>query len=289
MSDNNHIKNTRSAKNISELEILKKDPDFDINMKFSGRRNALFTANLEKSKWLIQNNINIHSLDNYSQNALFFVTSLDKLNLLIENGININKLNMYNRSFLFNMKPSIIEYIFSEKCNIDISNIINTPNNKNETFIYSFLTSQNLKNIDLFSLINNFIKKGGIINFKNKSNQYILNSLGDKPEMFIYLMENFQFDNIDEPYMKNSISSGQKYDRNLLCNLINHKDMTILDYLFNHKNKEFMNMVKYINNAPETSGLIEITNNYLSLKEKETISNSLTLSQNQDKTIIKRL
>lgn len=278
-----------TAKTIQDLESLKKEPDFDINQNFPGKKNALFTAGIEKSKWLIENNINVNKIDSKSQNALFYATTPEKLNLLLESGLNINRLSMFNYSFLYTITPNLISYVFSDDFKYDISNIINIPDNKKLTFLQYAFNEDKIKEKEAILFIQQFVKKGGDVLFKNKRNISILNFTFSKPELFIYLLENFNFENIDQNYTETTSWQGTFDTQNLLCSLFSKKDSNTkesLDYLFEHKNKEFMNMIHYINTSPQTKNYISYANEYVSEKERKILN--ITINKNTEKNI-KRL
>lgn len=282
-----------SAKTISELEELKKQKDFNINQRISGGKNALFTAGYEKSKWLLENGISIEKLDSKSRNALHYVKTPDKFELLISHNINVNRLSMFNRSFLYEMPKKMLDYIFSDKCTVDLSTIINQIDNKGNNFLHFFLNNMidQYTQKECISFIDCFTKKGGDPTFKTKTKISVLDIVCDKPEIFIYLLENFNFEKIDEPYLSITTSSVTEQG-NLLCHLlhysINNKNKSAdidknLNYLYEEKYSEFVNMANYIKTKPDLERFIPELNKFLISREKEVISKSLNTNKNTER------
>lgn len=71
------------------------------------QRNALFTLDHQKSLFLVKHGINIHQVDSYGRNMLFYLRSNEKdgslqlLNEIIKQGININQVDQWGRNALF--------------------------------------------------------------------------------------------------------------------------------------------------------------------------------------------
>jgi len=284
-----------SAKTISELEDLKKQKDFNINQPFPGKKNALFTAGYEKSKWLIENGISIKKLDSKSRNALHYVKTPEKFELLISHNINVNCLSMFNRSFLYAMSKKMLDYIFSEKCTVDLSQVVNQIDNKGNNFLHFFLNNINMSDEytqeECIPFIDSFAKKGGNPTFKTKTKISALDIVCYNPDIFIYLLDHFNFEKIDEPYLSITTSSVTE-EKNLLCHLLHfsindenkcfHIDKN-LNYLYEKKHNEFVNMANYIKSKPELERFIPELNKFLITREKEFITKSLNINKNTEK------
>lgn len=245
-------KEIRYINTIPELEAAKKLSDFDINERYSGGKNALFSANLEKSRWLIKNGINLNHLDRKHKNAAFYANTPDKLELLIEAGVNIYHLDMYHRSFMYYMNAKMVKYLLSDKCSLDLKPIINKKHNTSDPLLFA-IGSQKWT-LEDFS---RFINKGGHLFARNKEKEDILSflNLQSANHLIIPLMKNYKFKNIDIRYNNGCIPATYAETGNFLLSLSDQpkKNKEIIDYLWENHNAEFRNMASFISYLRENT------------------------------------
>lgn len=235
----------RHLNTISELEVAKTLSGFDINQIHSGGKNALFSANLEKSRWLIKNGINLNHIDHKRKNAVFYANTPEKLELLIESGVNLYHLDMYHRSFMYYMNAKMIKYLLSDKCSLDLTPIINKKHNTSDPLLFAIGAEK--WTLEDFS---RFVNKGGHIFARNKHKEDILSFLNLKSanHLIIPLMQNYKFKNIDIRHNNGCIPATYAETGNLLLALTDQpeKNKEIIDYLWENYNKEFRNMADFI-------------------------------------------
>lgn len=120
-----------------ELEILFESNNFDeieyllnnglnVNSLNGVGDNALFYADLEKSKFLVKHGININNKNYYYQNVLYSneykAQTVDKLTFLLENGLDYSRINNIKEiPVSFNQNIEVIEF-FVNKLNFNINN-----------------------------------------------------------------------------------------------------------------------------------------------------------------------
>jgi len=113
----------------TEEEYVKYKNKVDINEVDNAGQSALFYfdygINFDKSEWLIKHGIDIHMLNKYNQNSLFY-SNYDKARLLISNGININQIDSSGESPLFRAVASsdekISQLLIENQADINIVN-----------------------------------------------------------------------------------------------------------------------------------------------------------------------
>lgn len=235
----------RYINTIPELEAAKKLSDFNINERYSGGKNALFSANLEKSKWLIKNGINLNHIDRKRKNAVFYANTPDKLELLIESGADLYHLDMYKRSFIYYMSAKMIKYLLSDKCSLDITPIINKKHNTSDPLLFAIVSEK--WTLEDFS---RFVNKGGHIFARNKQKEDILEflMLKNANHLIVPLMRTYKFKNIDTRYNNGCIPATYAETGNFLLSLSDQpeKNKEIIDYLWENHNTEFRNMADFI-------------------------------------------
>lgn len=201
------------AETVDVLEKLKTEPGFDVNIKGASGNTALFTANLEKTKWLIANGCDINFINKKNQNALFKlkVKDFEKLKVLIKNGINIEQEDIYGCNFLHNLNNVVIDKLANTENDINISKLINkkTKSEKETPLLYNHLK----KNVED---VKNLIKLGSNPNLRTYSGENALHIYCYNYEVFKYLIENIKFKNLskmlnDGTYLRNPTADNLLY------------------------------------------------------------------------------
>lgn len=235
----------RYINTIAELEAAKRLPDFNINEIYSGGKNALFSANLEKSRWVIQNGINLNYVDRKRKNAVFYANTPEKLELLIDSGVNLYHLDRYKRSFIYYMSAKMIKYLLSDKCSLDLTPIINKKHNTSDPLLFAIVSEK--WTLEDFS---RFVTKGGHIFARNKQKEDILEflMLKNANHLIVPLMLTYKFKNIDTRYNNGCIPATYAETGNFLLSLSDQpeKNKEIIDYLWENHNTEFRNMADFI-------------------------------------------
>lgn len=154
---------------MGELEdAIKKGADVNEIYTDSENQTPLFYSSYEQSKLLIAAGADVNHVNNYNQNALFFLNNSfchnrdgedepqiinieKKIKLLVENNINLNHIDNIGENFLFNININIETVKICEKFNADF----NCINNKGENALDYCFDSEEMvkmllsKNIDI--------------------------------------------------------------------------------------------------------------------------------------------
>lgn len=110
-----------------EAELLIK-AGINVNAKNNDGRNALYYSDSEKkTRILMDNNLNIHEIDDFGFNALMFVDK-DSCHLLIENNINIHLLNPSKGNAFFFVRDEKCFAVLKEK-GLDINHLNSVDQN----------------------------------------------------------------------------------------------------------------------------------------------------------------
>lgn len=105
-SVNIHNENALFFADAEQTKILI-DMGINVNQVSTRTENALFHASPEKTELLIKAGINVNHIDSREENALFF-SNYESAKLLIEAGINVNQVTFYGRTAL--MRRTCLEY-----------------------------------------------------------------------------------------------------------------------------------------------------------------------------------
>lgn len=103
---NIHDENALFFADAEQTKILI-EMGINVNHVSTRTENALFHASPEKTELLIKAGINVNHIDSRKENALFF-SNYESAKLLIEAGINVNQVTFYGRNAL--MRRAGIEY-----------------------------------------------------------------------------------------------------------------------------------------------------------------------------------
>lgn len=275
-------------KKVQELEKIKHEDSFSINALNNERQNALYSCSFDKFLWLIQNNINVHHIDNFSRNALFYASSLKKFNLLKEKNIDMLLIDYRNEHFLFEFiqgenKRKATNSITLIRNNIDtLRPILNHRNYENLNILHLFCYKSEIKNSEL-----TYLCKQGLEYHHIDNNGYnILVHCLDNPLAFKFFLD---YDK------ENKIPFPVDYDHNLLILLnINFYDRPEkyrehIELLYNAKKSDFYNMYYELLTFKEKDLKIaqNICTELVSLKEKEELQ--VSLQKNSGSLHIKRI
>lgn len=142
-----------NQKEMGELYIKYGADIHHVNPKT--QRNALFTLDAEKGLFLVEHGINIHQVDKYGRNMLFYLRSnerdgsLQLLTTLIEGGVNINQIDEWGRNALFGAGADIDKARILVNAGIDVHQVDKTGKNALEYTYWdrneSLLLSQRIK------------------------------------------------------------------------------------------------------------------------------------------------
>lgn len=270
------------AETIDLLEELKKEPGFDVNIKGANGNTALFTASLEKTKWLIANGCDINFVNKKNQNALFKLKAKDfeKLKVLIKNGINIEQEDLFGCNFLHNLNNVIIDKLANTENDINVSKLINkkTKSDKETPLLYN----HSKKNVEY---VKNLIKLGANPNLRMYSGENALHIYCSNYEVFKYLIENIKFKNLSK--MLNDGTNSKNPTDNLLYILADL--LRVAEKEDKKIEKEKIDLLKEYYPKETEKMLIDIFDNYSrldknvvmelrelkALTEKEELTNSL--------------
>lgn len=129
----NHLKEILKKENHVEFLKVKKERNFDINIKDESGNSLLFGASYKNIIFLIEQGIDVNITNKIGENALFYAFKAAEIKKLINAGINVNQLDFNNRNCLF-MKDGI-ESLHKEnvrlliKAGLDINHIDNDGRN----------------------------------------------------------------------------------------------------------------------------------------------------------------
>lgn len=153
-------------------------------------KNSKFIS-FNEIKEMIEIGLDINAVDENGQNALWYIKELEDLNFLIERGININQLSNKNENFLFEYVSQVTTFNFIEKevveTAIKTSLNINNINIKGENVLFS-AARKNIKCLQFLLNLN-------LINCYqlNNNGENILYFIDDKKTVDV-LINNIGFD-----------------------------------------------------------------------------------------------
>lgn len=186
--------------NYSVQKIKKISDNFGVDYIKSFLKNKFKNSNFisfSEIKEMIQIGLDVNSVDDNGRNALWYIKETEDLNFLIEKGINLNQLSNKNENFLFEYVSQITTFNFIEKEfmeNAIKTNVnINTINIKGENILFTAAR----KNVKCLQFLLNL----------NLINCYQLNNNGENILYFI-----------DDKKTVDVLINGIGFDKNIINN-----------------------------------------------------------------------
>lgn len=304
---------------IAELEdAIKKGADVNELYTDSENQTPLFYASHEQSKLLIAAGADVNHVNDYNQNALFFLNNSfchnengedesqiinieKKIKLLVDNNINLNHVDNIGENFLFNININIETLKICEKFDANFHCI----NNNGENLFFWINDYYEIREI------REYLIEKGLDLFKENNNGenllFIENGAGN-PELISYYLEkgldiNKKNNMGQTALMKIKSEQVKRFliDNNINIHTVNHKGENALDYCFHSeemveillsKNIDILQNVDFYKINPRSSEMIEKKRmDYLMQKvnnEKESIRKILKNSVLQKNETIKK-
>lgn len=269
---------------MGELEdAIKKGADVNEIYTDSENQTPLFYSSYEQSKLLIAAGADVNHVNNYNQNALFFLNNSfchnrdgedepqiinieKKIKLLVENNINLNHIDNIGENFLFNININIETVKICEKFNADFNYI----NNKGENLFFWLNDYYKIREIREY-----LIEKGLDLFKENNDGENLLfieNGAGN-PELIDYYLEkgldiNKKNNMGQTALMKIKSEQVKRFliDKNIDIHTVNHKGENALDYCFDSeemvkmllsKNIDILQNPDFYKRNPRSSEMIE--------------------------------
>lgn len=301
---------------MGELEdAIKKGADVNELYTDSENQTPLFYASHEQSKLLIAAGADVNHVNDYNQNALFFLNNSfchnenesqiinieKKIKLLVENNINLNHVDNIGENFLFNININIETLKICEKFDANFHCI----NNNGENLFFWINDYYKIREIREY-----LIEKGLDLFKENNDGENLLfieNGAGN-PELIRYYLEKGldinKKNNLGQTaLMKIKSEEVKKFliDSNIDIHASTHKGENALDYCFHSeemvkillsKNIEILQNPDFYKRNPRSYEMIEQKRmDYLLEKvnnEKKSIQEILKSSDSQKNKIIKK-
>lgn len=151
---NNAYYNLSKAPRVRSLLFA----DLNIKDRFGG--NALFESDFKMTKYLIKKGLDVNTLNDSMENALFYSVSKEKTEFLIDFGINIHQTNFRGENALFYCTDKL-----KLECLIKAGVDVNKKNNSGRTPLFSY------NDIDKIEML---INAGADINIKDNYGKTLL-------------------------------------------------------------------------------------------------------------------
>lgn len=304
---------------IAELEYaIKKGANVNEIYTDSENQTPLFYASYEQSKLLIAAGADVNHVNDYNQNALFFLNNSfchnkdgedepqiinigKKIKLLAENNINLNHVDNIGENFLFNININIETAKICEKFNANF----NCINNNGENLFFWLNDYYKIREIREY-----LIEKGLDLFKENNDGEnliFVENGAGN-PELISYYLEkgldiNKKNNMGQTALMKIKSKQVKRFliDNNIDIHAVTHKGENARDYCFHSeemveillsKNIDILQNPNFYKKHPRSSEMIEQKRmDYLLQKvnnEKESIRKILKNPVPQKNEIIKK-
>lgn len=223
------------------MDIIKwlvetKKVDIDVTNKYG--KNALFHAGIPKTRYLIEQGINVNHTDNAGKNALFH-PHFEKAQLLVAAGINVNHTSLKERNAAFyTTDPKILDLYSQHGLNFDQVDYIGRG-------IFNSIGLYSLRNNDnKLAYLENLIKKG--LNPKTQAKNLLFHCIKENfIEGVSYLVSQHNINVNMDNYGKNVLFHARDFNQiELLIKYgadINSVDENGNSLLFN----ENLNVIKF--------------------------------------------
>lgn len=255
-----------TPKDVLTLENMRKNPDFDINELNKDKQNALFDANISKFKWLIKNGINVHHIDNYQRNALFYATTYKKFSLLKKENICMTIIDYRNEHFLFEISKAKKTFIMplireNEK---DIQPLLNHKNFEGINILFYICGIKDINVSDLDYLMSLGVEYHLLDNNQHNIFMHCIESL----EAFEFFIKHDIHNKI--PFSYESQSNLLYYITAFIIEDLNNSAKEMLELLFTFKNEEFYKLYYALisEQGDDYAAIHEYLNVFVSEKER---------------------